>query len=226
MSAPSAPTPNHNVLISSHDIDLWREQHRPGIGTADWLTGPLVEGGILSEDFYGARVAPIVVGVGRPHKSYQKGGVPSSYIKAGIDTNYLTNPPEDFFNPHNLIKGAVRKVLEDRIPGKKDPTLSLYAGYVFPDVAGGTVLLDGTLSDENCTVNAIKDSAGALGVAFDLGNISIGNQPVLKNEYGFTPEVALPSLLREAIEPNARGRIEVSPDVLRAAKQVIRRATI
>ncbi len=198
-----------NLLSGTSEISHWNNDVVPSIKPADWLTAPLVEAGILSDEFYGARVAPIVVGLGFPNLRRPQ-PEESGFVKGSVDLDYLVRPPEAHFNPHAELKNRVRKTLEDRVAGPKKPRISLFPGYVFPDVAGGSLYLDDTLSDGECTVEQFSPASEVLGNAYNLGNICVGTSALVVSEYGYIPKVSLPSVIREALAPSKNGKIDHS----------------
>jgi hypothetical protein len=200
-----------NIIHGTSDVAKWHDRSRPDIQTANWLTVPLVLGGVLPEEFAHARVAPIVVGVGfERQRGHAKGKEKDGFLKASIDSDYLVRPPEAHYNPHNTIKNRVRSLLEARVKGGK-PEISLYPGYIFPDVSGGALYLDNTLSDGECTVETISPAGEILSRTYGLGTICVGTEAVVVNDYSYVPEVSLPSVVREALAPNKSNTFDLSP---------------
>lgn len=212
-------TTGHNngpldVLVNTADINKWREG-RSTIKAAKWLTQGLVESGALPEEFRDTRVAPIVIGlasVGRRHRT--AGNV--RYLKAAIDPDYLIrtpagkmdpSKPETLFNPHSGLKNSVRKHFSDN--DLENP--HFYPGYVFPDVAGGAAYLDNQLSDSDCTAESLAPASRILSDAYEIGVLCVGTEALVSNEYGYSPDVSIPSLVRTTLAPGKNGLVTFAP---------------
>jgi hypothetical protein len=210
-----------NIITGTDDVLRWRNESRDRIQTADWLTGPLVESGTLPEEFYGARIAPIVIGLATP-AARDRLNEYDVYLKGAIDSAYLMEEPELYYNPHYELKNTVRNHLTGVTPGKKKPLIIPYPGYIFPDVSDGTLFLDGTLCDSECSPEAIKPAASVLALTFSVSNIVVGNEVLVSNSYGYTPEASLPAVVRAALAPTSKhGVIDISAASFTKARREI-----
>ncbi len=214
-----------NVVTSTHDMNRWHNDIVPAIQRADWLTEPLAESGVLTYDFIGARIAPIAVGLGqkreRPSRSSE--GEPEVHIKAAVDTDYLLNPPIEHFNPHYDIRKQVRDKLEDKLKNGKKPDVTVVPGYVFPDIGGGVLLLDGVLFDSDCTPEKVEPAAEALSKAFSIGLIAVGDEVLIRNEFSpEAPDVSVPSVIRTALTPDRKGNFQPRAHNFRQAADFVR----
>jgi len=210
-----------NLLAGTGEIIRWRETTRPTLKPAPWLTDGLIGARLLSADFKDARVAPIVVGIAFERQRRHVVDV-EGMIKASVDADYLTVPPVKEFNPHNALKNSVRTTLEASARGKKRPDVALFPGYVFPDVLGGGLYLDNTLSDGTCTPERLAPASGVLSESYGIGTICVGSEVLVQNDFGFTPDLSLPSVVREAMHPEHKGG-DIKPSIqgfVRAARVV------
>lgn len=210
-----------SLLAGTSEILRWQNEIRPNIQRADWLTSPLVDAGILPNEFMHSRVAPVVIGVALSRMN-NNSGVMEGKVKASADLDYLRASPGTEFNPHSKLKNSVRSTLE-RDATRKKPDIALFPGYVFPDVFDGSMYLDDTLSDGTCTSARFAPAAGVLSSSYRIPNIFVGTEALVHNDYGFSPDFALPSVIREALKPHTKGgKIKADTTLFRDAAKTIR----
>lgn len=213
-----------DALVSTGDANRWLELRRPSIEQAGWLTDPLVRAEVLPSEFRAARIAPVVVGLSTlPERRHDV--APMTLVKASIDPAYLATPPTSEFFPHEAIKKHVRDEL-DRRAGKargreaRNAKTVMFPGYVFPDVAGGTIYLDDALYDSPCTIKAILPAAELIGQMFDMAGIVVGHRPITRNTHTYVPPVSIPAVVRTALTP-VKGRIPRDSEAFRRAKMKV-----
>lgn len=206
-----------DALVSTGDAVRWQELQRPQIQKAGWLTTNLVRGEVLPGDFQDARVAPVVVGLSTLTER-RRDVAPVTLVKSSVDTEYLSKQPVTEFFPHEAIKKHVRSELDRRANGRKGETV-LFPGYIFPDVAGGTLYLDDGMFDRTCDIRSVIPAARLIGQMFGIAGITVGHRPVIRNQYTYVPAVSVPSVIRTALAPGRSGRISPNANSFAAAKR-------
>lgn len=215
--------------LSSVQVDTmlaaeWVEMKKK-IKPANWLTKHLVDAYILPVDFKNARIAPSVVANTHIQK---RGEPPHLSISIMADPDYLDTPPTDQFFPHESIKNSLRKYI-GRIHGKpgRGTTIdtSMYPGYVFPDMSGGSIYLDDELADPELSIESIRPAVRRASAAYDLSCIALGSIMLTGDRRSFVPLVPLPSVIREALRPSTRG-INLNPNNFVKARKNIERMIV
>lgn len=214
-------TGNPHVMVSTADVLLWENDTRGHIGTAPWLTGPLVSAELLPRDYVSARIAPIVIG--KSFATERIGGALETvtFLAAKADTDYLATPPKSEYFPHENLKKHIRAELDRRNKGLRKPQTIVYPGYVMPDVGSGSIYLDGVLGDTDCTTEAIRPTVGVIGRALNIGTISVGEKALIRTPYSHIPFLPLPSVIREALKPDRTGRIQVNNRLFQKAAETV-----
>lgn len=210
---------NPAFLVDMAAAHQWSDVQRPAVQQARWLTSSLVRADILPESFQDARVAPIVVG--KVTVSSRGGAGEATLVGTGVDLDYLATPPKGEYFPHERIKDRVRKGLDGFEKTNRKRETVLFPGYVFPDVAGGTLYLDGALCDSAFSADALRPVIRRVATAYELGCICVGTTALVKAPRSFVPLDPIPSVIREALKPNTRGIITPTVQAFRQASRTI-----
>lgn len=210
------------LSIDPSNISAWKQSRAQVDHRADWLVGGLVGGGVLPYEFRGARVAPVVAGIARPINALDQ----PTYVHMAMDPRSESlQPAAGGYNPHYGLKrqvgGTLKEATSDIKRGRKARVgfdATLFPGFVFPDVVGGTLLLDSVLTDPDCTEGKVRNIAGQIAKQYGLETIYVGDKlvyPRRGNENVPSIYFSMPTVARMALAGEVQGRRgrNISPKV-------------